>query len=196
MANANETGAKKPIYKKWWFWVLAVFILGALGSGASDTSTNTASNTGSQNQTAQDGNQPADTKQEAAPASYKVGDTVKLNNHEIVVKSVDKNHKSGNPYIKPQSSANTYVVIDVAVSNTGNQELPANQYGFKLEDETGTQRNVTYVDNIDGPMEWVTLSPGGKMSGKMVFEAKQNSSVYKLHYSPGSFGGKEVVIDL
>lgn len=28
---------KKPFFKKWWFWLIVVFILGAIGSGVSDT---------------------------------------------------------------------------------------------------------------------------------------------------------------
>ncbi len=31
---------KKPIYKKWWFWILIIFIIGVIGAGASsDTNT-------------------------------------------------------------------------------------------------------------------------------------------------------------
>lgn len=32
-----ETKQKKPIYKKWWFWVIALIILGAIGSAGDDT---------------------------------------------------------------------------------------------------------------------------------------------------------------
>lgn len=192
MANAKEPGEKKSIFRKWWFWVLAVLIIGALGSGASDSTTTTGTDN-SGGQTATESSQP---KQEEKKTEYKVGDVVKLNNHEIVVNSVNKNYKSGNQFEKPQNSANTFVVVDLTITNTGNSDLPANEYGFKLEDETGTQRNGTFLSTLDGRMEWVTLSPGGKITGKIPYEAKAGSSVLKLHYSPGAFGGEEVVISL
>ena len=36
-ANPARSG-KKPFYKKWWFWVLALLVLGSLGSGAGSRS--------------------------------------------------------------------------------------------------------------------------------------------------------------
>jgi len=30
--NFSTSSNKKPFYKKWWVWVLAIFILGAIGS--------------------------------------------------------------------------------------------------------------------------------------------------------------------
>ena len=134
--------------------------------------------------------------QQAAKTIYAVGDTIQLKNHTLVVNSVNKDYKSGNQFDKPQDSNNSFVVVDVTITNTGNSDdLSVNEFGFKLEDETGTQRNTT-IGIVDGSLQSVTLSKGGKTSGKLIFEAKKNSSTLKLHYSPGVFGGDEVTVNL
>ena len=41
MAKKNETGKKKPIYKKWWFWVLVVILIYAISPKSTDTADDT-----------------------------------------------------------------------------------------------------------------------------------------------------------
>lgn len=177
---------KKAIWKKWWFWlIIVVLIIIGANSGEGDTKTSTtANNSGSTNQT-------VETKKD-----YKTGDTIQLKNHTLTVNSVNKNYKSGNQFDKPQNSANSFVVVNVTLNNTGNDDLSANQFGFKLEDETGVQRNTTIVTTVADALQSVTLSKGGKLTGNLVFEAKTGSSILKLHYEGGIFGGDEIVVNL
>jgi hypothetical protein len=35
METTTATSSKKPIYKKWWFWVLAIILIGIIGSAGS-----------------------------------------------------------------------------------------------------------------------------------------------------------------
>lgn len=163
--------------------IIVFFVLiGALASSGGD-STSSTNNGGS-------------TTTQEAKKDYAAGETINLKNHQLTITSVNKNYSSGNPYDKPQSSDNSYVLVDVSIVNNGGGEIDVNPYGFKLEDESGTQRDNTWGGLADGKLESVTLSPGGKTSGKIVFEAKRGSSVLKLHYSPGLFGGGEVIINL
>jgi hypothetical protein len=164
--------------------VLIIIIAIASSGGNKNQTTTSTTKSGSQEATAGFKNE------------YKTGETVQLKNHQLIINSVDKNFKSSNMFDKPQSSENTFVVVDVTFINNGNKDIDVNEYGFKLEDETGTQRNTTFGGITDGKLQSVTLSPGGKTSGKIVFEAKADSKVLKLHYSPGLFGGSEVVVDL
>lgn len=163
--------------------VLIIIISAASGDKDKNTST-TASNSGSSTQT-------ADTNK-----TYKTGDTIQLKNHSLTVNTVNKNYKSGNQFDKPQDSNNSFVVVNVTLNNTGNDDLSANQFGFKLEDETGVQRNTTIVTTVADTLQSVTLSKGGKLTGNLVFEAKTGSSVLKLHYEGGMFGGEEIIVNL
>ncbi len=128
--------------------------------------------------------------------TYEVGETIDLSNHQMIVNSVNKNFKSGNEFDKPQNTENVFVTVNVTIKNTGNSDLSANMFGFKLEDETGTQRDTAIIVGINNQLEWVTLSPNGTISGNIGFEAKANSKTLKLHYSGGIAGGGEVIVNL
>lgn len=165
--------------------ILLAVIISALGGNKTNTNiennnTNTA--------------QPA--KEETKKTVYEIGETINLDNHQMSVNSVDKNFKSGNMFDKPQNTENVFVTVNVTIKNTGNSDLGANMYGFKLEDETGTQRNTALIAGLNNQLEWVTLSPGGTISGNIGFEAKVNSKTLKLHYTGGFSGGGEVTVNL
>ena len=183
MSAQKDEREKKPIWKKFWFWVVVIIVIIIASNGSKDNNSSTTSNSGSNSE-------------QASNTEYKIGDTIQLKNHSIVVNSVNKNYSSGNQFDKPQDSANSFVVVDVTFINTGNDDLSVNDFGFKLEDETGTQRSTTFDGLSDGKLQSVTLSKGGKTSGKIVFEAKTGSSLLKLHYQGGVFGGNEVIINL
>lgn len=164
------------------FMIIIILIIIVSVAGGGDNDTNTADNNSNQ--------------QSSEKTEFVAGETIQLNNHTLVVNNVNKNYSSGNQFDKPSDSNNCYVVMDVTITNTGdNDDLSVNDFGFKLEDETGTQRNTT-IGIVDGPLQSVTLSKGGTTSGKLIFEAKKNSSVLKLHYSPGIFGGDEITVIL
>lgn len=165
--------------------LLFFFIIGLIitGKGIKNISSTPVPSSGTQNQT--------ETKKE-----YTIGDTINLKDHQIVVNSVDPNFSSGNMFDKPQSPDNSFVVVDVSVTNSGSKDLLVNDFGFKLEDETGTQRNITIIAGVEGNLQSVTLSPNGKTSGKLAFEAKKDSSKLILHYSGGISSGGEVTIRL
>lgn len=131
-----------------------------------------------------------------AKTVYTVGETINLKNHQLIVNSVDKNFKSSNQFDTPQNSENVFVTVNVTIVNNGSSDLSVNSFGFTLEDESGTQRNTTIIAGLDNDLGTVTVSPNGKVTGNLGFEAKANSATLKLHYSPGAFGGDEVTINL
>lgn len=135
-------------------------------------------------------------KEEPKKTIYAVGEVINLSNHQMTVNSVNKNFQSGNMFDKPQNPANVFVTVNVTIKNTGNSDLPANMYGFTLEDETGAKRNTSLIAGLDNQLQWVTLSPAGTITGNIGFEAKANSTTLKLHYSGGIGGGGEVTVNL
>ncbi len=127
---------------------------------------------------------------------YVIGETVSMKDHQLVVSNLNADYQSGNLYDKPQGSDNVFVVMDVAITNIGSKDLLVNDWGFKLEDETGAQRNTSWFSGVEGSLQSVTLSPNGKTSGKLSFEAKKDSSKLILHYSGGIASGGEITIKL
>lgn len=191
----GQEGGEKMEKKQSWFAkhkiltgvfaiILLLIIIGAVGG--SKTS----------NQSTQKPEQSTTKKEEPKKTTYAVGETINLSNHQIMVNSVNKDFQSGNEFDKPQNTENQFVTVNITIINTGKADLPANMYGFKLEDETGAQRNTAFISGLDNQLEWVTLSLGGKISGNIGFEVKANSKTLKLHYSGGFLGGGEIVVNL
>lgn len=160
--------------------VLLIIILASIGSKGNKSSSSSSSSSASS---------------QTANQEYKVGDVINLNDHTLQVTSVNKNYKSGNEFDKPQDSKNSFVLVDVTIANSGTADLDVSDYDFQLEDSTGAKRHTT-IAIVDGSLQSMALSKGGKTSGKLVFEALAGSNPLKLHYSNSIFSSNEVVINL
>lgn len=160
--------------------VLIIVIAVVAGNGSSNKTPSSNSN-----------QMKTETKKE-----YTIGETINLKDHQLVVNSVDPNFNSSNMFDEPQSSENNFVAVNVTITNNGSKDLLVNSFGFKLEDETGTQRMTTIIAGLGDQLQSVTLSPNGKITGQLGFEAKKDSSKLVLRYSGGISSGGEVTIKL
>ncbi len=163
------------------FLVLIIVIIGLSSLGGKSSSSSSSSSS---------------TSSSSSQKEYKVGDKIQLSNHELIVNSVNKNYQTGNEFEKPQDTNNVFVTVNVTITNTGDDNsLAVNEFGFKLEDQTGTQRDFALAI-VQNPLQSVTLSKGGTTTGNLIYEAKANSTTLKLHYSGGMFGGGEIIVNL
>ena len=176
--------------------IVLIIIIAAVSGGSKKETTKQTTDTTQPAQISTPETQKEEVKKEETKTEFGIGETINLKGHQLIVNSVNSNYKSSNQFDKPQSSENNFVVVNVTIVNSGDNDLSANSYGFKLEDETGTQRNSTFVVGVTDELQSVTLSPNGKTSGNLVFEAKKNSSKLILHYSGNILSGGEVTIKL
>ncbi len=173
--------------------VLFIILFGATSPSTGGTSTkNTTTPTSSSGSVSSA--TPTPTAQ--AVKENGIGDTITLRDHQLVVSSVNANFNSGNEFEKPQDPNNSFVVVEVNFTNTSKGNVLINEFGFKLEDETGTQRDPSFISGIQNELQDVTLSPSGKVSGEIAFEAKRDSSKLLLHYAGNGLLGNEVIIKL
>lgn len=178
--NSQPVKAKK----KKWPWIVGGIVLLFVIIGVSGSNNPNSSSGGKVKQ------------EEESKKEYAVGEVINFNNHQQLVNSVNKNYQSSNPYEKPQDPTNSFVLVNVTITNNGSSDLPVDMFGFKLEDETGAQRNTTFLSGATNLLQSVTLSPGGKVTGNLPFEAKAGSKTLKLHYSGNMFSGGEVIVNL
>ncbi len=92
---ANKVKAKKPVYKKWWFWlIIGLVTVGTVGAicGFSQMQT----------------------------TEYKMNDAVKVGNLECTVVSAYNTKKTGPLGTETQ---NNYVVVNTTVKNTGTSKI-------------------------------------------------------------------------
>lgn len=186
----NQTQpTKKAIYKRWWFWVLAVIVLfiliGALSGGG---------------ETSQSGSTNNETKAETEKTDYKIGEPVPRGDTTITVNKVTKDWESTNQFDKPTNAGSIFVVVNVTLQNNGDKDMNLSGiYDFKLEDADGVQRSEALGGiglNKLGSVS--SLAPNGKVSADLIFEVPQTAtSQMRLHYKPLlSFSSKQATIEL
>lgn len=96
--------------------------------------------------------------------------------------SVKTNHGDSN-YTPKQGSI--YLVIDVTVINiSGNNQLFASGYYFRLTDSTGQPYDEQFTD-FGGPPEG-TIIPNGKLRGQQIYEVPTSEHAFMLQVQGGN----------
>ncbi len=207
----------EPIYKKWWFWVIiAIFTLGAIGviasggltdknegdknsSAPTDQSSSQADN--NQSSTEQPTNQSEDKSSDASQSNssegYKVGDTIELKDSKVTISNVERNFSTGNMFDKPEEGKE-FIKIGVGFVNTTTSKKTFYPSNWQLQDGDGVIRDISYsttmmIDN--GFYESIELAGNGKWSGFMIFEIPAGGGNLQLQYKP-SLLSKTTIINL
>lgn len=180
--NTNE---KKPIYKKVWFWIVAIVIIGVIGTASSQNNNATVVNSNNSNQ--------SNGSQTAEKTEFKVGETIAFDGKEVTIKSLERNWTSDNQFIKA-ADGKEFVKANVSISNKSNSELSFNTFDWKIEDANGAIEGpsgtaFTVGDNL-GSGE---LAVNGTKEGSVIFEVPTGSSI-KIHYQPSFWSDKKIVI--
>ena len=173
---------KKPIYTKWWIWLIAVIIIGsAIGS------------TGDKSQPAPSNSTAKTEKNEEI--MYNIGDIVTTKNCEVTISNVSEKMQVGSQYFnKSPAEGGVYVAVDWSVKNTS--EKPISSFSIPsiyIVDKNGTKYNT----DVEASTYYATetkldtkvlsdLNPGINIKEANVFE------ISKELYDKGGFF---VVID-
>lgn len=167
---------KKPIYKKWWFWVLIVLVIVGIASVAgSDTNTITSSNI-------------------SEKTEYNQGEEAILGNGSITVTKVERSQ--GNTFDKPKEGKE-YVIVTVNIENKGKNNLSYNPWYFKLQNSQGQQENMTFTTiDKDTSLQSGELIQGGKVMGTITFEQPKGDTGLMLIYNDNIWSSKELKIKL
>ena len=181
---------KKPIYKKWWMWLiillLAFILIGSLGSGEKDKDSNTDSTPQSETT---DNNKTDDTKE-----FYSVGEEVKSGDNILIINSVEKSN--GSEWDKPKDG-NEFVIVSVTIKNGGSSEISYNPFDYKMQNSQGqiTDQAFTTINN-DTSLSSGKLAAGGSVSGSIAFEQPTGDSGLVLKYKSNIFSNKEIQVKL
>lgn len=150
---------KKPFYKRWWFIVLAIFIvvgiIGQLGGSGDNESKKTAS-------------APEEKVEEK---DYKIGDTIDMENFTIVANSKSKTKEitdeSGYLSTEPNEGSSFYIV-NITIKNKSNDPKTLSNNSFILKN--GEKSYVSTTDILsDDSITFDTLNPDETKTGNIVF---------------------------
>ena len=169
---------KKPIYKKWWFWILiALVIIGIASVAGSDTNTITSSSPNISEKT-----------------EYNQGEEAILGNGVITVTKVERSQ--GNTFDKPKEGKE-YVIVTVNIENKGKNNLSYNPWYFKLQNSQGQQESMTFTTiDKDTSLQSGELISGGKVTGTVTFEQPKGDTGLILIYNDNIWSSKELKIKL
>lgn len=65
-----------------------------------------------------------------------------------------------------------------------------------MQDSQGVQTANKYTGEMDGELNFGSLAPDGKVSGKLAFEVPEGDTNLKLVYTTDLFSDDEIIVNL
>ncbi|WP_110114942.1 DUF4352 domain-containing protein [Bacillus sp. CGMCC 1.16541] len=200
---ANEK-VKKPFYKKWWVWVLAVIIIGSVATGGEEetASTEPKSEEASAEVKAETETAAAEPAKKEEKKAFGIGEEVKVGNLTYVVNGVEETTEISN-ILGDKTTEGKFIVVDLTVKNTDKKARLADTNMFKVLTADGTEYSADgtldmYVNEAGEGFFLQDLNPNIGKTGKVVFELPTEAAQYDLQVSSGLgwSGGKYETIVL
>jgi len=125
MATEKATKEKKPFYKKWWVWLIAIIIIAAIASNGDDKPTESA---GQEKTSGSESSKSEKAKQPEKIAG--IGEVVKVGDVEFTVNKTSTAKNVGGQF--GQNAKGTYLLVDVTVTNKGKESITTDSSFFQL----------------------------------------------------------------
>lgn len=197
--NQTNPKVKKPLYKKWWIWVLAVIVVIAVSTNGEDEAKTAEPNT-SKEQPAK-----AETPVKSKPVKKEVkvagiGEVVKVGKVEFTVNSTSTAKNVGGEY--GQNAQGTYLLVNVTVKNSGNESITTDTSFFQLKagektyDADGTA-SIYANEATDFFLE--QINPDLSATGVVVFDVSDEliaNPELTLQVQTGFFGTETELIKI
>lgn len=184
---------KKPFYKRVWFWILAIILIGVIGSavgGSGDS--DTAKKVSDSSDTAKKvSTTDAKSSSSAKQTTFKVGETAEYKGVQFKVNKVD--YTSGDSDVDSPDSGKQYAVVNITITNNSDDKVDYNPYDYKLDDNGNQTDFDSYVSTVDSNLNSGTLATGATVTGNLVGEAATNDKL-KLIYQGNMFSNAEHVV--
>ena len=183
---------KKPFYKKWWVWVLAVVLfLGFIGSMGEEGVEQSASSSSSD---VSSGNSDSSSDKSEPEKSATIGTPLKVGDVEFTVNGISSATNVGGQY--GANSQGVFLLVDVTVTNLGKEAITTDSSLFKLlvEDmEFEADSTATMYAGADASANFFLeqVNPTLSLTGTVVFDVSQsviNSSDLMLQVQTGAWG--------
>jgi hypothetical protein len=192
--------AKKPLYKRTWFIVLAALVaIGVIGSamdGGSDTTTGASADSDAGVAADAPAGAPAD-----APAEDAGGDTATTvgigqdaadGKFNFVVKGVDCGQTEIGTEYFGTTAQGKFCIVDVAVTNIGDEPQSFFGENAKLFNAQGQEFSADneasmYLEDADSLYE--EINPGNTVNSKVVFDVPADMKPASIELHDSAFSG-------
>lgn len=197
---------KKPVYKRWWFWVLALLLVVGLVGREDDNGNDVANDAPppENQQPTEDTNDEVKEEPKKAPKEepkekiYKIGEAVKVGDVIFTVHGKSTATNVGGQFGK--NSTGTYLILDVTVRNEGKEAITTGASFFKLlQGDTQYEADdsaTIYANEAGKGFFFEEINPNLEKRGKIVFDVADANAAYQLQVQTGFWGTETSVIDL
>ena len=172
----SEAKKGKPLYKRVWFWIAIVAVLGIIGAAANGGSNSTTS----EGETA------------AAPAAATIGTPVRDGDFEFTVTNVERGQtKIGGEYLNTTAQGE-FVLVNLTVRNVGNEPGTLFDQNVKLFDTQGREYRADSAAAITlraTPTSSPRRSIRHQVSGTIVFDVATGTRLASLDLHDSAFSG-------
>ncbi len=172
--------AKKPFYKKWWVWAIAIIVIIGVSNAGKDGSKTTSNSNGEVAKTTT-GQAQANKEEEK---KFKIGDKITTGKYEITIISVEEKSSVGSKYAESKpADGGVYVAVKWEYKNISNEPIGSFSLPkLTLQDAKGTK----YSEDVSASMYYSTeidknrkalsdLNPGIKVLDGGVFEISKEA---------------------
>ncbi|QDI90250.1 DUF4352 domain-containing protein [Salicibibacter halophilus] len=215
----SEQKVKKPIYKRWWFYVIiGVVVIGVFGDADDEE---VASDEEAE---AEEASEEADTEatedeeateeeateeengDEEEQQTYSLDDEIEIDDHHFVVHDIDTATDIGSEHV-PHEASGTFVLLDVTYTNNDSESVRMSSSDFQLvlddstyDSDTGAimranQEGTDTGDTFIGEQ----VNPGSEINSTVAFDVADDVAEdedLQLKIDVGIFGGEEAIVDL
>lgn len=186
MAQNGTPKAKKPFYKRVWFWLLVIVVvfigLGSMGGGSDSSSSSKSS-------------KATTTKKKVDPLKkvYSVGQTASYKGYEVKVNSISFN--KGDDMNTPDSGKQ-YVIANVTITNKTKESQDYNQFDFQLNADGNNTDFDEINTNVDNTLSSGSLDKDASVTGNLVGQANVNANKLQLRYKTSFWNDQTVKFNL
>ena len=206
---AKKKKVKKPFYKKWWVWLIAIVIIGSIATSGEETATTdkaepTSAKASEDGETNAEPKEEKEEKEEPKKGEKKttgIGEPLKVGDVVFTANGTSTATNVGGEY--GQTAQGVYYIVDVTVKNEGKEAITTDSSFFTLKSgDTTYDANATadiYINEAGGGFFFQSINPGIENKGKIVFDipkeiAESNDLV--LGVQTGMFGTETGEISL
>lgn len=187
---------KKPFYKKWWVWLLAIIIVSVVANGVGEEESSQASDeTSVSTETTEEKAEATEEKKE-----YAVGDEVKVDKIAYTVNSVKETNRITSSWDETKTTDGMYVIVDVTIKNNDKESIYVDEEMFKVltPDETEYSSDYELDSYVNDEFDFFIeeINPNLSKTGKVVFELPADVAEYDLEVTDGVWGGDFETIKL
>lgn len=176
---------KKPLYKKWWFWlIIGIVVVIAISSGGNESNPSPdVPDTTDKDTTVQTvATTPND-------PYYYAGDVIDANGLKITYVKAES-HEESNQFLQPDDGY-MYIKLYLSVENTASTDRYISAFEFECYAD-GKKQETYYT--TEGALEGGSLSSGRRDEGYIYFSVPTTATDIEVEYETSFWTDKKAII--